>query len=100
MHPGRSGEAYRRSERPYHHGVTALDFLAGFLAVDRRDVEVIASGLRADGCPEDLLAFEVREILNPNSERTVPELYTGGRIDDGDERFSVRRQPPGWARER
>ena len=90
-----------------------LDAVADMLGVDRRDVQALAGWLRADGCPEDLLAFEVREILNPNSERTVPELYTGGRIDDGDERFSVRRpkivdsmtsrgsdQPPGWARER
>ncbi len=77
--------------------VAALDFLAEYLAVDRSDIEVLAESLRADGCPEDDVAAEVRDILDPRSERTVPEWYTGAEPADDDERFTVRRQPPGWS---
>jgi hypothetical protein len=70
------------------------------LGVDRQDVEVLAEWLRDDGCPEDRLAIVVRAILDPNHERSVPEFWTGAEILNDDDRFTVRRQPPGWSRER
>lgn len=75
-----------------------LDFLAEYLAVDRRDLDVMAGWLRSGGCPEDALAVQLHDMLNPGSVRTVPELYTGAEVLDDDERFTVRRQPPGWSR--
>jgi hypothetical protein len=77
--------------------VSALDFLAEYLAVDRSDIEVLAESLRADGCPDDDVAAQVRDILDPRSERTVTEWYSGGGTAEDDERFTVRRQPPGWS---
>jgi hypothetical protein len=75
-----------------------LDYLSEYLAVDRQDLDVLADSLRADGCPETDVVVQLHDILNPHSERTVPELYTGAEVLDDDERFTVRRQPPGWSR--
>jgi hypothetical protein len=75
-----------------------LDFLAEFLAVDRRDIEVLAGWLRDDGCEERQLPLVINKILNPNGERSTPEFWTGAEVSDSDERFTVRRQPPGWSR--
>ncbi len=74
-----------------------LDFLAEYLAVDRRDIEALAQWLRDDGCEERQLPLVINKILNPNGERTTPELYTGAELPEDDERTAVRRQPPGWA---
>ena len=64
--------------------VSDLDFLAEFLAVDRRDIDVLADELRRDECPEHEIAFNVREILNPDSERTVPEWYQPRSLPEAD----------------
>jgi hypothetical protein len=77
--------------------VAALDFLAEYLAVDRRDIEVLAETLRADGCPEDDVVAEVRDILDPRSERTVTEWYNRRRAGGRRRALTVRRQPPGWS---
>jgi hypothetical protein len=84
---------------PYDHGVVSdLDFLSAYLAVDRRDLDVMAAWLRADGCPEADVVVQLHDMLNARSERTVPEQYTGAEVLDDDDRFTVRRQPPGWSR--
>jgi hypothetical protein len=83
----------------YAHGVVSdLDYLSEYLSVDRRDLDVMAGWLRADGCPEAEVVVQLHDMLNARSERTVPELYTGAEVHDDDERFTVRRQPPGWSR--
>ncbi len=86
---------------PYRRGVVSdLDFLSAYLGVDRRDLDVMAGWLRADGCPEVEIVAHLHDMLNFGSQRTVPEFYTGAEILDDDERFTVRKQPPGWSRER
>ena len=39
---------------------------------------------------------QLHDVLNARSERTVPKLCTGAEVLDDDERFTVRKQPPGW----
>ncbi len=77
--------------------VSDLDFLSEYLSIDRRDLDVMAGWLRADGGSEVEVVVQLHDMLNANSERTVPELYTGAEVLD-DDRFTVRRQPPGWSR--
>ena len=80
--------------------VSDLNCLTMYLSVDRRDLDVMAGWLRADACPESEIVGQLHDMLNARSERTLPEWYTGAEIPDDDERFTVRKQPPGWSRER
>jgi hypothetical protein len=80
--------------------VLDLDFLSAHLGVNRRDSEVLWVGygpmIARSWCRGALAGHAERCGLV----RTVPEFYTGAEILDDDERFTVRKQRPGWSRER
>jgi hypothetical protein len=54
--------------------MTLLETVADDLAVEPGDIEVVMRALGADEFTNEV-AGEVRTILNPHCERTVPEFY-------------------------
>lgn len=61
--------------------VATVETLAEVVCVDPADLQVVVASMEADEITPDVITA-VHAYLNPNRERTVPELYVEGVSPD------------------